>query len=84
VQKKHVWWIGDYIIAAFAWLELQVSDIHLLSTERAGAVSVVAHGRPGEYPEMRMQQTRTDNKMCSNPEAIRDLRSEIGQSTHEN
>jgi len=33
------------IVAAFAWLELLVSDVHLLSTERAGAVAIVTHGR---------------------------------------
>uniref|UniRef100_A0A0A9E3P8 Secreted protein n=1 Tax=Arundo donax TaxID=35708 RepID=A0A0A9E3P8_ARUDO len=33
------------IVATFAWLELLVSDVHLLGTERAGAVSVVAQGR---------------------------------------
>jgi hypothetical protein len=34
------------LIAAFAGLELLVSDVHVLSTERAGAVSIVAHGHP--------------------------------------
>jgi len=32
------------IISAFAWLELLVSDVHLLGTERAGMVSIIAHG----------------------------------------
>jgi hypothetical protein len=42
------WWGGKgrNLIAAFAGLELLVSDVHVLSTERAGAVSIVAHGHP--------------------------------------
>lgn len=32
------------LVATFAGLELLVGDVHLLGTERAGAVSVVAHG----------------------------------------
>lgn len=31
------------LVATFAGLELLVSDVHLLGTERAGAVSIVAH-----------------------------------------
>jgi hypothetical protein len=37
---------GRYLVATFAGLELLVSDVHLLGAERAGAVSVVAHGHP--------------------------------------
>lgn len=36
--------IYTYIVAAFAWLELLVGDVHLLGTKRAGVVSIVAHG----------------------------------------
>jgi len=32
------------IISTFAWLELLVSDVHLLGTEWAGMVSIIAHG----------------------------------------
>uniref|UniRef100_A0A0A9DIV3 Uncharacterized protein n=1 Tax=Arundo donax TaxID=35708 RepID=A0A0A9DIV3_ARUDO len=44
------------IVAAFAWLELLVSDVHLLGTERAGAISIVAHGR--HWRGLRLRDSR--------------------------